>query len=410
MSTARVLEGVKALDLTWFGAGPIAMRSLAGLGADVVRVETENRPDGLRIAGPRPEGSTSLNLSGYYNNFNADKRSITIDLTRPEGQELGYSLVAWADIMMTNMTARAVRNIGMTWDRVREVNPGIIAVYQPMQGMTGPHAEFGGFGAILSTICGSNYLAGFEANPPVGVGTNYPDYVVNPIQAVTAILSALFHKRRTGEGQLIDMAQLESSVAALSGPLFAEMNGGPRYVRSGNRHPTFVPHGAFRVRQTREDPDRWLVLACMNEEQWVALAAVCGHPEWSSDPRFMTRAARQACEDELEQLLTEWAAEQSGREALERLQAAAVPAGLVLSASDVLADSHLKERGYFVYLDQAEAGLRAYDGSGFHLSRTPLEPTRAAPLLGEHTFEIATEILSLSEDRIADLVAAEVLR
>ncbi|MFQ5380110.1 MAG: CoA transferase, partial [Dehalococcoidia bacterium] len=221
MTAERVLEGVRALDLTWFGAGPIAMRSLAGLGADVVRVETENRPDGLRIGGPRPAGSTSLNVSGYYNNFNADKRSITIDLTRPEGQELGYRLVAWADIMMTNMTARAVRNIGMTWDRVREVNPDIIALYQPMQGMSGPHAEFGGFGAILSTICGSNYLAGSEVNPPVGVGTNYPDYVVNPIHAVTAILSALYHKRLTGEGQLVDMAQLESSGAARGRPRVA---------------------------------------------------------------------------------------------------------------------------------------------------------------------------------------------
>jgi crotonobetainyl-CoA:carnitine CoA-transferase CaiB-like acyl-CoA transferase len=391
------LNGVKVLDLTWFGAGPIAMRTIAGLGADVVRVETENRPDGLRIGGPRPVGSTSLNVSGYYNNFNADKRSITIDLTKPEGQELGHQLVAWADIMMSNMTARAIRNMGMTWEQVHAINTGIFAIYQPMQGMTGPHAEFGGFGAVLSTICGSNYLAGYEANAPVGVGTNYPDYVVTPLHAVT------------GEGQLIDMSQLESSVAAMSGPLFVEMNGGPVYERRGNRHPTYVPHGAFKVRESAEDQDRWLAIACTTEEQWRALCGVCSHPEWADDPRFATREARQANEDALESLLAAWAAEQPGRATLESLQAAGVPAGLVLRASDVLADRHLKERGYFVYLDHPEAGLRAYDGSGFHLSKTPVEPTRAAPLLGEHTFDVAIDVLGLSMDRIADLVASQVL-
>ena len=280
MSQKRVLEGVKVLDLTWYGAGPIALRTIAGLGADVVRVETEGRPDGLRVGGPRPVGTTNLNLSGYYNNFNADKRSVTIDLTRPEGQELGMELIRWADIMMTNMTARAIRNMGMTWETVHAANPGIIAMYEPMQGMTGPHAEFGGFGAVLSTICGVNYLAGFEKNPPVGVGTNYPDYVVNPIHAVTALLAALFHKRKTGEGQLIDMSQLESSAAAMSGPLFAEMNGGPKHERRGNRHPTYAPHGAFHVRETADDPDRWIAIACTNNEQWGGLA---GHPRRGSD-------------------------------------------------------------------------------------------------------------------------------
>ncbi|MFQ5382790.1 MAG: CoA transferase, partial [Dehalococcoidia bacterium] len=205
-------------------------------------------------------------------------------------------------------------------------------------------------------------------------------------------------------------AEAQPSVAALSGPLFAEMNGGPAHERRGNRHPTFAPHGAFKVKETPDDPDRWLVLACTNETQWQALAAACGRPEWGSDPRFANREARKANEDELERLLIAWAAQRDGRETMERLQAAGVPAGLVLSASDVLADRHLKERGYFIYLEQTEAGLRAYDGSGFHLSRTPLEPSRAAPLLGEHTFEIASEVLGLSEDDIADLVADGVLR
>ena len=404
-----VLDGVNILDLTWFGAGPICTRTLAGMGADLVRVETGKRPDGLRVAPPRPVGAEGLNLSGYYNNFNSDKKSITIDLTMERGHELGIELVKWADIMMTNFTPRAIRQIGMTWETVQEANPGIIAVYQPMQGMTGPHSEFGGFGSILSAVCGVNYLSGSEGNPPAGVGTNYPDYVVNPIQGVTAILAALFHKRRTGEGQMLDMSQLESSVAATAGPLFAYANGGGEYVRAGNHVPYAAPYGAYQVRDGADRPDRWLAIGCENDEQWRRLASVCGHEEWASEVRFASVADRKANEEALDELIAAWAAEQEGDAALEALQAAGVPAGLVLNATEVLADEQLVEREYFRYLDHSEAGRRAYDGSGFRMSLTPCEPQRAAPLLGEHTFEVATEILGLTSDEIGDLMAEQVL-
>ncbi len=402
----RVLDGVKVLDLTWFGAGPIATRALANLGADVVRVETAKRPDGLRIVPPRPDGNASLNVGGYFNNYNADKRSVAIDLTTARGHELGLELVRWADIFATNMTARAVRQIGMTWDVVAEANPSIIAMYQPMQGMTGPHAEFIGFGAILSAVCGVNYLSGSEANPPVGVGTNYPDYVVNPMHAVTAILAALRHRRRTGEGQLIDMSQLESSVAAFGGPVFAWDNARVPYERAGNRVPFAAPHGAFPCNGR---PDRWLVIACLDDAQWQRCAAVCGHAEWATDPRFATLAARKANEDALEALVSAWSSDQDGDDALNRLQSAGVPAGLVLNASEVLADEHLRRRGYFAYLDHVEAGRRAYDGPGFRLSETPVDLRSAAPLLGEHTWEVATEILGLDADEVSRLIAEQVL-
>lgn len=405
----RALDGLKVLDLTWFGAGPIATRALANMGADVVRVETAKRPDGLRVAGPRPVGNQSLNVSGYYNNFNAEKRSITIDLTTERGHGLGLGLVRWADVMMTNMTVRAVRQIGMAWETVREANPRLVAMYQPMQGLTGPHTEFVGFGAVLSAVCGVNGLAGFEGAPPIGVGTNYPDYVVNPMHAVIALLAAVRHQRKTGEGQLIDMSQLESSAAALSTPVFAWANGAG-YPRQGNRAPYAAPHGAYRTAEAGDRADRWLVLACLDEPQWRAAARAMGHAEWAADPRFASLAARKADEDALDALVAGWAAQRHGPAASATLQAAGVPAGLVLRASEVLADPHLKARGYYVYLDHPEAGIRAYDGPPVRLSATPVELRRAAPLLGEHTIEIATSILGLSEDETAALIAEQVLR
>jgi benzylsuccinate CoA-transferase BbsF subunit len=406
----RPLDGVNVLDLTWFGAGPIGVRAMASLGADVIRIETAKRPDGLRVGGPRPEGTTSLNLSGYYNNFNAEKRSIAIDLTTEQGHEVGLELVKWADIMMTNMTNRAVKKIGMTWDIVSQTNPGIIGMYQPMQGMTGPHAEFLGFGAVLSAVCGLNYLSGRDGEEPIGVGTNYPDYVVNPIHAAIGLMAALRHKRRTGEGQLIDMSQLESSVAAMSAAVFAHDNGAPPHERLGNRVPYAAPHGAYRVVDGIEErDDRWIVIACLTDEQWQHAAGVLGHPEWAQDARFATLADRKANEEALDALIGEWAAQQDGEATLEALQAAAVPAGLVLRASEVLADPHLAARGYYVYPDHAEAGPRAYDGAGFLLSKTPNEVRGSAPLLGEHTFEVATEVLGMDPDEVAQLIAGEVL-
>lgn len=405
----RPLEGVKLLDLTWFGAGPIGTRAFASMGAEVIRVETGKRPDGLRIAGPKPEGNVSLNVSGYYNNFNAEKKSITIDLTHEKGHELGLELVRWADVFMTNMTNRAVRQIGMTWETVHDANPGIVAMYQPMQGLTGPHTEFVGFGAVLSAVCGVNYLSGSDPHPPLGVGTNYPDYVVNPMHAVIALLAALRHKRKTGEGQLIDMSQLESSVAAIAGPVFAWDNGAGDYVRQGNRSPYAAPHGAYLTAEEGDRADRWLVIGCLTEEHWRSATSVMGHAEWADDPRFATLAARKANEDALDAAVSTWASTQHGPAAMERMQAAGVPAGLVLLASEVLRDPHLAERGYYAYMDHAEAGVRAYDGPGFRLSKTPIEVRGPAPLLGEHTFEVATEILGLDPDMVGTLIAEGVL-
>jgi benzylsuccinate CoA-transferase BbsF subunit len=293
----------------------------------------------------------------------------------------------------------------MDWSTVSAVNPSIIALYQPMQGLTGPHAEFQGFGAILSTICGVNYLAGFEGTAPIGVGTNYPDYVVNPMHGVVALMAALHHRHRTGDGQLIDMSQLESSTAAMSGPLFAQMNAGIEYRRPGNRVPYAAPHGVYSVR----GDDEWIAIACLDDAQWRSLARACGHEEWTGDPRFASLEARKANEDELDALIGVYTREQDGSALMRRLQAAGVPAGLAQRASEVLADPHVDERGYFTYLDHAEAGRRAYDGAPYRLSRTPAELRRAAPLIGEHTFEVATELLGLSADEVATLVTEGVL-
>ncbi len=411
------LTGINVADFSWFAAGPICAEVMGLYGATVVRVESESHVDGLRGVGPFAQGKTGYNVSGYFNNYNANKLGVTIDLNTEKGRDLALRLVGWADVFITNMTPRIIERWRLTYDELVKARPDIIAVYQPMQGYDGPHRDFLGFGAVLTPITGFNHLAGFPNRPPGGLGTNYPDYVINPNHTLVAILAALRHRRRTGKGQRIELSQLESTVAALAPALMDYTVNGRTQERSGNRLPHAAPHGAFRCRTTKvqtpfgeRDEERWCVVACFSDEQWQALRRTMGDPEWARDERFATHAGRKQHEDELERHLEEWTSPRSPEEVMETLQAAGVPAGVVQNARDVLDDDpHLRERRYYVYLDHPEAGRTAYDGPSFRLSKTPAQYRSPAPCLGEHTHQVCKEILGLSDEEIADLLVEEVL-
>ncbi len=410
------LSGINVADFSWFGAGPICAEALAVYGATVVRIESESHIDGLRTIGPFPTGKFSHNVSGYFNNFNANKLGLALNLNTEKGREIALRLVAWADVFLTNMTPRIIERWGLTYDKLLDVRPDIIAAYQPMQGFDGPHRDFLGFGAVLGPITGFNYLTGFPGRPPNGLGTNYPDYVINPGHTLTAILAALRHRRRTGKGQRIELAQLESSVAALAPALMDYTVNGRVEERAGNRLPHAAPHGAFRCLDIKvqtpfgeRDEDRWCAIACFGDDHWSRLRHAIGDPAWARDDRFATHAGRKSHEDELEQRITEWTSQRAAEDVMHELQAAGVPAGVVQNARDCLNDPHLQARGYYQYLEHPEAGSTAYDGSGFRLSKTPARFTTAAPCLGEHTFQVSREILGLSPDDVADLLAEQVL-
>jgi crotonobetainyl-CoA:carnitine CoA-transferase CaiB-like acyl-CoA transferase len=402
------LTGINVADFSWFGAGLY--------GATVIRVESESHVDGLRGIGPFPTGKTGYNVSGYFNNYNANKLSVTINLNTEKGRELALRIVRWADVFLTNMTPRIIERWGLTYDKLVEVRPDIIAAYQPMQGYDGPHRDFLGFGAVLGPITGYNHLTGFPDRPPGGMGTNYPDYVINPGHTVIAIMAALRHRRRTGKGQRVELSQLESSVAALAPALFDYTANGRSQARAGNRIPHAAPHGAFRCRAIKvptpfgeADEQRWCVIACFDDEQWLRLRAAIGAPDWARDERFATHAGRKQHEDDLERQLEAWTSERLPEEVMETLQAAGVPAAVVQNARDCLEDPHLRERGYYVQLEHPEAGVTTYDGPGFRLSATPARYERAAPCLGEHTHQVAREVLGLSDEEIADLLVEQVL-
>jgi benzylsuccinate CoA-transferase BbsF subunit len=249
------------------------------------------------------------------------------------------------------------------------------------------------------------------------MGTNYPDYVINPIHTLTAILATLRYRRKTGRGQRIELAQVESAACALGPALMDYTVNGRVQERAGNRVPYAAPHGAFRCQLLKgagflgTDEERWCVIAVFIDEEWRALCRVMGDPQWSQDERFATFRGRKENEDELERLIEGWTSMKTPEEVMESLQAAGVPAAVVQNARDVLdSDPHLKERGYYVYLDHPEAGRTAYDSAGFRLTKTPGAYRSPAPCLGEHTEYVCKEILKLSDEEIAQFVIDEVLR
>jgi benzylsuccinate CoA-transferase BbsF subunit len=223
---------------------------------------------------------------------------------------------------------------------------------------------------------------------------------------VISILAALRHKRRTGKGQRVELAQIESTVSCLGTALMDYTVNGRVQERAGNRIPDAAPHNAFRCQDLPDGSDRWCVIAVFDDQQWVALVGEMGTPGWAGEDRFQTLIGRKEYEDDLERLIGEWTRSLAAEDVMERLQRAGVPAGVVQNAEDMLErDPHMKARGYYRYLDHPETGRAAYDGPPARLSKTPVGPTRPAPLLGEHTAQVCTEVLGYSADELADLYA-----
>ena len=413
------LDGIKVADFSWFGAGPICAQNLGRFGATVVRVESEAHIDGLRGVMPFATGKSGYNVSGYFNNYNAGKLDLTLNLGTDLGKQLALKLIAWCDIFLTNQTPRMVERWGFTYDELVKINPAIIAAYQPMQGSDGPHRDFFGFGQVLNAITGYNELSGFPGRPPMGLGTNYPDYVINPGHTLIAILAALRYRKRTGKGQRVELAQIESSVAPLAPAVMDYTSNGRVQTRAGNRLPYASPHGAFRCKDNEwggKPEDRWLAFGVFDDAQWRALVEAMGalrpggRAAWADDAKFATLDARKQHEDELEAHITAWTREHTAEELMELLQSKGVPAGVVQNSRDVLeADEHLKARGYYQYLEHPETGRSAYDGAPFVMSKTPGTLRSPAPLLGQDNEYVCKEILGLTDEEIAEALVEQAL-
>ena len=396
----RPLAGITVADFTWIGAGSYTTKILADFGADVIKIESAERLDTLRDAKPFKDGIRGVNRSGYFADRNSSKRSVTLNLKTEAGKALARQLIKRSDVVANNFTPGTMEKFGLGYETVRAFKPDIVYIAMSMHGQSGPESRYLGYGLTMGAVTGLHHLCGLPHLEPTGTGTNFPDHVPNPAHGAFAILSALRHKRRTGKGQLIDLAQIEPTISLLGPAVLDYAVNGHVANRAGNQHIAAAPHGVFPTAGT----DQWIAISAAHQEQWLALVRVLDLQEIASDPRFSSPTQRWRHRDELNARLS-LATQSFEKHALtQRLQQHHVPAGPVQNAEEVLLrDPQLKARGHWVHLNHAEMGETVYNALPVQMSGSQSRPHRPAPLLGEHTDSVLHEKLGLSAPEIAAL-------
>ena len=401
------LAGLRVADFCWLGAGSYTTKMLADMGADVIKIESAARIDALRMAAPYKDGIPGVNRSGYFADRNTSKRSITLDMKHPKALALARRLIEKSDIIANNFTPGVMQKFGLGYDAVREMKPDIIYLAMSMQGAQGPQRNYLGYGASMVSLTGLHELSGLPDREPAGTGTNYPDHVPNPCHAAFALIAALRHRRRTGMGQMIDLAQIEPTVALL-GPTLLDLTANGRVQqRKGNEHSQCAPHGVFPCR----GDDAWIAIAVRDDAGWQRLQAVLGWPDWAKDDHWKSAGGRLEASARLNELLARTTRTWNGTELMAALQAQGVSAGLVQTAADVVDnDPQLAHRGHWVTLDHSEMGKALYNAPPFRSSRFSIGLQGPAPLLGEHTREVLRDLMDVGDTEYEQLRAEEVLR
>lgn len=390
---ALPFAGTKVADFAWVGVGPISAKYLADHGATVVRVESENRPDVLRGGTPFKDAIPGWNRSQFFGDFNTSKLGLALDLKLPEAHAIAKRLIAWSDVMIESFAPGAMARMGLDYEHVRELNPGIIMVSTCLMGQTGPARAMAGYGYHAAAIAGFYEVTGWPDQGPCGPWTAYTDTIA-PRFVSTILAAALDRKRRTGEGCFIDLAQLEAALHFLGPEILDCQVSGRAFTRIGNRDRFRAPQGCYPC----AGDDAWLAIAVETDEQWHALQQVIG---CALD--CPTNADRLAAHDAIDATLAAWTTIREAPSAMRDLQSAGVPAGVVQRSSDLLADPQYEHRGFYRYLEHGEMGRIPYAGHQYRISGYDNGPRGPAPMLGEHSFEVLTELLGLSED---DLSAA----
>jgi benzylsuccinate CoA-transferase BbsF subunit len=405
--TSLPLSGIRIADFSWVGAGPITTKFFSDLGADVIRIESSTRVDPVRLTPPFKDGKIGADRSGYFADRNTNKRSITLNLKHPRGGETARAIIARSDIVANNFSPGTMERFGLGYQDIVSFKPDVIYLAMSMQGMNGPHRDFIGFGLTIGSLAGLQYLTGPRERLPVGTSTNYSDHIPNPCHGAFAVLAALRHRRRTGEGQLIDLAQTEPTIAVLGPALMDFTVNGRIQERQGNDHPQAAPHGVYPC----QGDDRWIAICVMNDAQWPKLAESLGHPEWALESRWSSAAGRCADRAAIDQLVANATSQRNAEDTMLLLQRFGVPAGMVQDARELLtADPQLAHREHWIRLDHPQMGNTVYSAPPYRFSGFSAAPTRHAPLLGEHTVEVLRDLLGMSPGEIEDLAAQGVLQ
>ena len=399
------LSGVRVLDFTWVWAGPYCTMQLAHFGADVIRVETSKRVCPSRLVGPFPDKQPGINRAGYFNQYNQGKRSIALDLSKPEAIELVYELIKHTDVVTENFAAGVMERLGLGYEKLRTIKPDLIMISMSAFGQTGPFRGFIGYGPPAAALSGLFFATGYSGGDPCEIGISYPDPNAGVFGAL-AVMAALTHRAVTGEGQYIDQSQWETVLVEMPEGLLELAMTGREPERRGNHDSVMAPHDCYKA---AGDSEKWVSIAVGTEAEWRALCQAMGKPELANDPRFKTAALRKRNEASLDQAITSWTSERDRWEVTRLLQDAGVAAFPSMSNKDLTEDPHLQARGYLVQLEHPEVGRRIHAGIPWKMSGTPCRVKAPAPLLGADTKSVLTSLLNLTKRDLERLRVAEVL-
>jgi len=403
----QALAGIRVAEFSAGMAGPWIGRFMAYCGAEVIRIESKQHPDVLRLFVPprAPELGARPQLSPWFTDWNGGKLFAALDLSQPPAVALARRLVAHCDVVVENYSAGVMDKLGLGYTELARVKPDIIMLSSSGYGDSGPNRHYVTWGPNIEALAGLSTLSGFPERQCTMTQYAYPD-ALSALHGLFAVLCALEHRRKTGRGQYVNLSQYEATVAGLGHVVMEQLNNGREPGKAGNRSPRAAPHGCYRCK----GEDRWCAIAVFGEPQWRRFCEVLGQPGWAEDPRFATLAARLEHADELDRRVERWTSVRERYEVMARLQRAGIAAGVAQTAEDLFErDPQLAERGFFEEVEHFEKGKEIATGVPLGLTGTPGRTTRSGVALGQDNDYVFGELLGLSPQEIREHIEAGVI-
>ncbi len=389
-SESSPLSDIRILDLTRVWAGPLATRILADFGADVIKISDPRVPIDR--------------LGGTNNKLNRNKPNLALRLDHDSGRDAFLELVKTADVVVENFRPRVMRNFNLTYADLRQVRPDIIMCSMPGYGTTGKYADYPAFGPSVEAMTGLPSMMGYEGGPPRTSALAFPD-PVSALNSVAAIMTALNHRRRTGQGQFIDLALIEGPICQIGEFIAAHSRTGIQPPRVGNAHPDHAPYRVYPAR----GEDEWIAICVTSDEQWIELCRLMGSPELADSDEYADESARRRNSERLDGIVARWTREHDAAQLAESLQSVGIAAGRASKNYQLLADPHLNERGFFVEILEPDVGPKIYPGQAIRMPGMDRASWIPSARLGEHTQQILTELLGMKPARIANLEQNETI-
>ena len=396
-------EGYRVVDFGWVWAGTVLGHILADHGAEVIKIESRKRLDGMRLGKVFELGDT-LELNPFFHNNNRSKMSITLDWSTPRGTELIKQLIGKSDIVIENFGAGTLKKHELGYDSLVKVKPDIIMISLAPLGQYGPLSKTVAYAPLMTALAGIDSMLGYKGDRPLGFKHAYGD-VVATLSGAFTVMAALRYRERTGKGQYIDLSQTQATTSIIGEAIMDYTMNGRVQECQGNYRPGMAPHGNYPCK----GDDKWVSIAVKTEDEWKAFCQTTGNSAWTREPEFADLSSRLANLDELDKHVAEWTVNYTDYEATELLQKAGVAAAPVLTIDGVFFDPHFQDRGIFLNLDHPVTGGTTIYDLPWQASGLGRKPPRHAPLLGENNDYVFNEVMGLSKDDIEKLMEEKVI-